>query len=87
VRCFLQSGRYKYSSSLGGPDYRAHEDDLERTLYRAASKGSLGVIKVLTSSVVVEKWQKAITLAYAVNRGHLALARYLIEEARVDVNQ
>ncbi|KAJ6019797.1 ankyrin [Penicillium canescens] len=84
---FLQSDRCKYGSSLGGPGHRAHEDELERTLYRAANKGSLGVMKVLASSAAVNKWQRAVALAYAVNRGHLALARYLIEEARVDVNQ
>ena len=83
---FLQSDRYKYSSSLGGPGHRAHEDDLERALYRAANKGSLGVIKVLASSAAVEKWQKAVALAYAVNQGHSALARYLTEEGKVNVN-
>ncbi|KAJ5102459.1 ankyrin [Penicillium argentinense] len=84
---FLQNDRCKYGSSLGSPDHKAHRDDLERTLYRAANKGSLGVVKVLVSSAAVENWQKAIALAYAVDRGHLAVARCLIEEGKVNVNQ
>lgn len=83
----LQSDRCKYGSSLAGPGHRAHEDDLEKALYRAANKGSLGVMKVLASSAALKKWQMAIALVYAVNQGHLALARYLIEEGKVNVNQ
>lgn len=83
----LKSDQCKYGSSLGGPGHRAYEDDLEKTLYRAAIKGSLGVLKVLASSAAVKKWQISLALAYAVNRGQLASARYLIEEAGVDVNQ
>ncbi|CAG8319759.1 unnamed protein product [Penicillium salamii] len=35
----------------------------------------------------VENWQKAVALTYAVNQGHLSVARYLIEEGKVNVNQ
>lgn len=84
---FLQNDRCKYGSSLGSPDHKTHKDDLERTLYRAANKGSLGVVKVLATSAAVERWQMAVALAYAVNQGHLAVARYLIEEGKVNVNQ
>ncbi|KAJ5577664.1 ankyrin [Penicillium hispanicum] len=83
----LQDDRCKYGSSLGRPDHRVHENDLQSTLYRAANKDSLGVLKVLASSAAVGKWQPPIALAYAVSQGHLALARYLIEEGKVNVNQ
>ncbi|KAI9035667.1 ankyrin repeat domain-containing protein [Aspergillus affinis] len=82
----LKSDRCKYGLSVCGPGHREYEDDLEGALYRAAIKGSLGVTKVLVSSTGVKKWQKPLALAYAVSRGQLALARYLIEEGGVDVN-
>ncbi|KAL6229257.1 hypothetical protein BDW75DRAFT_225386 [Aspergillus navahoensis] len=84
---FLQSDLNKYGSSYGGPGHRAYENDLENALYRAAYKGSLDVLRVLASSSAVHHWQKVFALAYAVSQGHLALAKYLIEEAKVDVNQ
>ena len=74
----LKSDQCKYGSSLGGPGHRAHENDLEKTLYQAAIKGSLGVLKVLASSEAVGKWQIPLALAHAVNRGQIASVRYLI---------
>lgn len=47
----------------------------------------MGVVKGLASSAAVETWQKAVALAYTVNQGHLSVARYLIEEGKVNVNQ
>ncbi|GKZ98279.1 hypothetical protein AnigIFM59636_002686 [Aspergillus niger] len=84
--CF-KNDRCKYGLSVRGPGHREYEDNLEGALYRAAIKGSLGVTNVLVSSTGVKKWQKSWALAYAVSRGQLALARYLIKEGGVGVNQ
>lgn len=42
---------------------------------------------MLASSTAVQIWQKAIALAYAVNKDHLAVVGYLIEEGKVNFNQ
>ncbi|KAJ6189571.1 ankyrin [Penicillium mononematosum] len=81
--------RLQYAPSIFDPAHRVYGRgrDFEKALCRAAYKGSLGVLKVLASSPVVTGWYKAIALRYAVKQSHLAMAKYLIEEAEVNVNQ
>ncbi|KAJ6126137.1 ankyrin [Penicillium samsonianum] len=86
LEVLLGNGKSEYRFLPGNPSYREYEDDLEWTLHLTAAKGSLGVLKAIASSLVVKWWQNASALAYAVRWGQLASARYLIEEAGVNVN-
>ncbi|KAJ5249560.1 ankyrin [Penicillium chrysogenum] len=86
LEVLLRNGKSEYRFLPGNPSYREYEDDLEWTLHLSAAKGSPGVLKAIASSLVVKWWQNASALAYAVRWGQLASARYLIEEAGVNVN-
>ena len=87
IEFILENDKRKYGLLPGSPSHREFEDDLERTLYRAAINGSLGVLKAIASSPAVNRFQRLSALAYAVSRGQSASATYLIEEAGVDVNK
>lgn len=87
IEVILKNDERKYGFLPGSPGHREFEDDLERTLYRAAVNGSLGLLKAISSSPAVNWFQRASALAYAVGRGQSESARYLIEEAGVDVNK
>ncbi|KAJ5555596.1 ankyrin [Penicillium sp. DV-2018c] len=71
------------------PGYRyavSYEDELVRTMCCAAGKGKLGVLKVTLSSKVMYPMADHDALVHAVHRGQFETARYLVEEAGVNIN-
>lgn len=62
IEVILENEDRKYGFLPGNPGHRDYKDDLEWTLYRAAVKGSLDVLKVIVSSPAVKGWQRASAL-------------------------
>ncbi|KAJ5542469.1 ankyrin [Penicillium sp. DV-2018c] len=86
VEVMLKDLKRKYGYLSSDPSERSFKSRLAITLTNAAKKGSLGVLKEISSSPAVEVSVRTEALGYAVCGGQVESARYLIDHAGVDVN-